>query len=281
MHVDGTWHALGAAAACAFIAGGDRKAKLEAVRIAACQIPFSLYLPLAQGLTGRNSYAAHAAWLGILAASAALGGSTAPSNALSEARRLALFTGQDPNWTPTGPWLITEAYIKPFAGVRHAHYAAAAAIAARNTDFDTASITRLRLATYGEALRYAANRAPQTPIAAQFSLSFAVAAGLRFGDLAPEAYRALDDAELVRLEALVELGEAVEFTTAGKRAARLTVQRGDRVAHFVVDSVPGDPASPLGDRDVEAKFRHLAGYLPEAGVLADAILRGDAARMLV
>ena len=43
MHVDGSSHALGAAAACAFLAGAD---PARAIRIAACQIPFSLYRPI-------------------------------------------------------------------------------------------------------------------------------------------------------------------------------------------------------------------------------------------
>jgi 2-methylcitrate dehydratase PrpD len=269
MHVDGSWHALGAAAACAWVADSDAA---RAVRIAACQVPFSLYRPLSFGMTGRNAYPAHAALLGILSAAAAEAGSDAPRGGLAEARRLALLAKTPPQRTEAGTWLIEEAYLKPFAGVRHGHYAAAAAIEIRRRLTATDAIAGVRLETYGEALRYASNRAPRTPIAAQFSLSFAVAAGLRFGDLGPDAYRALDDPELIRLEALVELAEVP--ATSGRRIARLIVRTMAGELRAEVDTVSGDPGRPMTETAVEAKFLRLAGHLSEAPALAHAILRG-------
>jgi 2-methylcitrate dehydratase PrpD len=271
MHVDGSWHALGAAAACATLTGADAA---RAVRIAACQIPFSLYRPLAFGMSGRNSYAMHAALLGVLSAAAAGAGSDAPPGGLAEARRLALLRDDPPVRTEAGPWLIADAYIKPFAGVRHAHYGAAAAIAARARIEGTEAITAIRLDTYGEALRYAANRAPATPIAAQFSLSFGVAAGLRFGDLSPDAYRDMGDPELVRLEALVELAEDGAMTSANRRAARLRVTLPGEIVEIEIDSVPGDPDRPMSEAEILAKFLRLAGHLPQAAALAESVLRG-------
>lgn len=274
MHVDGSWHALGAAAAAAWLGGAD---PARAVRIAACQIPFSLYRPLAFGMTGRNSYPAHAALLGILAAAAAQGGADAPRGGFAEARRLALLTDTAPSRMPAGAWLILEAYLKPYAGVRHAHYAAAAAIAARQGVARSGGIVAIRLETYAEALRYAANRAPPTPIAAQFSLSFGVAAGLRFGDLSPESYLAMDDAELRRLEALVELAEDPALTAAGRRGARIVLRLADgAVRTESVGDVPGDPANPLPEAQVRAKFQRLTAHLPEAAAIGARILDGDA-----
>ncbi|MBM3522795.1 MAG: MmgE/PrpD family protein [Alphaproteobacteria bacterium] len=271
MHVDGSWHSLGAAAAYAMLAGTDAA---RAVRIAACQIPFSLYRPLAFGMTGRNAYAAHAALLGVLAAAAAGAGSDAPDGALAEARRLALLHDTPPSRTPAGTWLIVDAYLKPFAGVRHAHYAAAAAIDLRRRLQPGDRIDGLRLETYGEALRYAANRAPRAPIAAQFSLAFAAAAGLRFGDLAPDAYRALDDAELVRLERLVELVEDPTMTQAGRRAARVVARTsgGERIG--TAEAIPGDPAAPMTEDAVVAKFLRFAAQVPERERIAERVLRG-------
>jgi 2-methylcitrate dehydratase PrpD len=261
MHVDGSWHALGAAAACAMLTSGD---PARAVRIAACQIPFSLYRPLAFGMTARNSYASHAAVLGVLSAAASAAGADGPPGGLAEARRLALLRDDSAARSPVGAWLIEDAYIKPFAGVRHAHYAAAAAIAVRAGVGDLGSITAIRLETYAEALRYAANRAPETPIAAQFSLSFAVAAGLRFGDLSPDAYRAMGDAELRRLEALVELAEDSVMTATDRRAARLIVVSASGVARVEIDAVAGDPGRPMSEAEVIAKFLRLAGHVPRA-----------------
>ena len=272
MHVDGSWHALGAAAAAAWTCGGDAA---RAVRIASCQVPFSLYRPLAFGMTARNSYAAHAALLGILAASAAAGGADAPRGGFAEARRLALLHETAPARAPAGAWLVLEAYLKPYAGVRHAHYAAAAAIAARRAVARSEDIAAIRLETYGEALRYAANRAPPTPIAAQFSLSFGVASGLRFGDLSPESYLRMDDGELRRLEALVELAEDAALTEAGRRGARVVLRLSDGASRVAeVGDVPGDPANPLPEADVRAKFLRLAGHLPQAPALLAQVLDG-------
>jgi 2-methylcitrate dehydratase PrpD len=274
MHVDGSWHALGAAAAAAWLGGGDAA---RAARIAACQVPFSLYRPLAFGMTARNSYAAHAALLGILSAAAAEGGADAPHGGFAEARRLALLHETPPARTPAGTWLLAEAYLKPYAGVRHAHYAAAAAIAARRAVARSEDIAAIRLETYGEALRYAANRAPPTPIAAQFSLSFGVASGLRFGDLSPESYLRMEDGELRRLEALVELAEDAALTAAGRRGARVVLRLADGGTQAAeVGDVPGDPANPLPEPDVRAKFLRLAGHLPHAPALLARVLDGDA-----
>jgi 2-methylcitrate dehydratase PrpD len=272
MHVDGSWHALGAAAAAAWLAGTD---PARAVRVAACQIPFSLYRPLAAGMTARNSYAAHAALLAILSASAAAGGADAPRGTFAEARRLALLHEHPPSRMPAGTWLVLEAYLKPYAGVRHAHYAAAAAIAARRAITRSEDVVAIRLETYAEALRYAANRAPATPIAAQFSLSFGVASGLRFGDLSPESYLAMDDGELRRLEDLVELAEDAPLTAAGRRGARIVLRLADgTVRAGEVGDVPGDPANPLPEAEVRAKFLRLAAHLPQAPAILAQVLDG-------
>jgi 2-methylcitrate dehydratase PrpD len=265
MHVDGSWHALGAAAAAARLAGGDRAAAARAVHLAACQIPFSLYAPIKAGLDGRNSYPAHAVLLGFLAGGAALAGMDAPAGGFLEARALALGLEEPPPAAPPGQWLLSEAYLKPFAGVRHAHYAAAAAIALRQDIPAGVLPERLVLETYAEALRYAGNRAPDSAIAAQFSLSWAVAAALTQGDLAPAAYTdvALSDPMLRALEQRVELRECPAWTAAGqRRASLLAILPDGRQLSRTADSVAGDSDQPMTPDAVRAKLRrYLApGY---------------------
>lgn len=262
MHVDGSWHSLGAAAAAARLLGLDAVGIARAVRLAGCQIPFSLYAPIAAGMDGRNSYPAHAALLGHLAAAAAAAGMDAPAEGFAEARRIALGHETPAAATPPGTWLLEEAYLKPFAGVRHAHYGAAAAITLRDrVGRDPARIT---LATYAEALRYAGNRAPRAAIAAQFSLSWAVAAALAQGDLGPAAYTdaALADPHLRALEARIELVEDPTMTAGGIRGATLTI---DGISETVT-RVTGDVDAPMGEVEAVAKFRRFATpTLGEAG----------------
>ncbi len=282
MHVDGSWHALGAAAAAVRLAGGNVEAAARAVRLAGCQVPFSMYAPIAAGMDGRNTYPAHAVLLGTLCAAGAMAGMDAPARGFEEARRVALGLDAPADVAPEGMWLVEHAYIKPFAGVRHAHYAAAAALALREgvAIDDVAAIT---LSTYAEALRYAGNRAPGSAITAQFSLSWAVAAALVQGDLGSAAYTdgALGDATLRRIETLVVLDEDAALTQAGRRGAalRLTLRDG-RVLQARADSVPGDPDLPMHEDAVRAKFLRFAtpvlGERTARAALA-AVLDGTAA----
>jgi 2-methylcitrate dehydratase PrpD len=268
MHVDGSWHALGAAVAAARLLGLDAARAAAAAHHAACQVPFSLYLPIARGMDGRNLYPAHAALLGVLCAAGEAAGFAAPTDALAEARRLAL--GLDPPAVVPDRALILDAYIKPFAAVRHVHYAAAAALAVR--DRLRGDITAIRLGTYAEAIRYCGNRRPATTIAAQFSLSFGTAAALLLGDLGPEAYRRLGAADLARLEALVEV---VEDGSVLGRGAVLSVVAGGVEHTARVDSVAGDPAQPMREAEVVAKFLRYAGASHHG--MVEAVLRGGGA----
>ncbi|MGG5812433.1 MmgE/PrpD family protein [Falsiroseomonas sp. CW058] len=264
MHVDGSWHSLGAAACAARLAGAD---PARAVRLAACQIPFALYAPIAAGMDGRNSYPGHAVLLGHLAAAAAAAGMDAPATGFEEARRLALGHEVPAAVAPPGAWLLEEAYLKPFAGVRHAHYAAAAALALRGRA--GADPRRITLSTYAEALRYAGNRAPRAAIAAQFSLSWAVAAALVQGDLGPAAYTdaALADPRLRALEARVELAEDAALTQAGRRGATLTLD-GESAT---ITGIAGDPGQPMTEAEAVAKFTRLAAPALGAAGAARAI----------
>jgi 2-methylcitrate dehydratase PrpD len=274
MHVDGSWHALGAAVAAARLMGLDTTEAAAAAHHAACQVPFSLYLPIARGMTARNLYPAHAALLGVLCAAGQKAGMAAPPDALIEARRLALGLADPPPAIGHDRMLILDAYLKPFAAVRHVHYAVAAALALR--PWITGAISAVRLDTYAEALRYCANRAPHTPIAAQFSLSFGIAAALVTGDLAPDAYRRIGDAELERIEAMVQLAEDAALTTTGGRGATLTVTTDNGQFQHQVTQVAGDPTLPMTEAEIVGKFHRYAG--PTLGGASEpvvqAVLRG-------
>lgn len=243
MHVDGNWPALGVAAAVVRLLGGDAAQALAAIRIVACQLPNSLYLPVAAGANARNTYLSHAAQLGMLAAYAALGGIVAPENAV-QANAIA----------PAGEWLILEAYLKPYAAVRHVHYGAAAAQALR-AKIDHKKIKTIALSTYQEALTYCGNRAPVTAIQAQFSLSYGVACMLVTGELGPASY-SMDDPEIVRLEKKIVLSED---TSLPGRGATLTIGIGEKKFKKRIEQVSGDPSLPMPREEILAKFARYAG----------------------
>jgi 2-methylcitrate dehydratase PrpD len=209
----------------------------------ACQLPNSLYLPVAAGANARNTYLSHAAQLGMLAAYAALGGIVAPENAV-QANAIA----------PAGEWLILEAYLKPYAAVRHVHYGAAAALALR-AEIDHKKIKTIALSTYQEALTYCGNRAPVTAIQAQFSLSYGVACMLVTGELGPASY-SMDDPEIVRLEKKIVLSEDASLPGRG---ATLTIGIGEKKFKKRIEQVSGDPSLPMPREEILAKFARYAG----------------------
>lgn len=268
MHVDATWPGFGVAAAAVHLAGGSAAQALAAVRAAACQMPYSLYLPVKAGAEIRNTYLAHAAQLGLLAGSAALAGLAAPAGGIEELLALLGRLKNEPRsgkpLAPAGEWLLAEAYLKPFAAVRHVHYAAAAALALRpRLAGRLERIAGVGLSTYAEALTYCGNRAPLAPLQAQFSLSFGAACALATGELVPESYRLLEDPLIRAIEGRVALSEDAGLTDAGKRGARLIVEvDGERFEH-AVERVGGDPSLPMTRDEVLAKYARYAG-LPAA-----------------
>jgi 2-methylcitrate dehydratase PrpD len=263
MHVDGAWPSLGVAAAVVRLLGGNAAQALDAIRIAACQMPYSLYLPVAVGANARNTYLSHSAQLGMLAASAALGGIAAPEGALEELRSRALAGAPPgPRLAPPGEWLILETYLKPYAAVRHVHYGAAAAQALRADIGDRLrEVQGIQLSTYGEALAYCGNRAPKTAIQAQFSLSYGVACMLATGELSPASYSAdtLAREDIRVLEALVEISEREDLTITGQRGATLSIELRNEIRMQAVENVPGDPGTPMARLDILLKFARYSG----------------------
>jgi 2-methylcitrate dehydratase PrpD len=262
MHVDANWPALGVAAGVARLLGLAPEAIVQAIDIAACQLASSLYLPVAQGRTARNTYLGHSASLGLQAAFASAAGIDAPEGALAHyaAHHAA---ASDRPLPGASTLLLRDAYLKPFAAVRHVHYGATAArhVRAQLGD-DTQGIRRIVLKLYDEAIVYCGNRAPRTPIQAQFSLSFGIAAMLRFGDIDPTVYASprFDDAELRRLEAMVVLESDADLTTRGQRGATLGVTHERGMFEHTVGTIAGDAAHPLDRAALTAKFTHYASH---------------------
>lgn len=276
MHVDANWPSLGGAAAAACASGLDPERILTAVGIAACQLPMSLYRPVSTGDTARNTYLGHAALLGRMAAQSSSVGITAPSDAVESYARVAY--GRTDPMVPDGMsgFAILSGYFKEYAAVRHAHYAARAALELRG-DVPLPDVATIEVWTYPEALTYCAIRDPRTPLQAQFSLSFAVAAMLRWGRLDPTVYRspAFDDPLLRSLERAVVLHD--EPGWAGRRAARLRLVGGDgRAIETSISEVRGDASMPWSAATLTDKFlTYCTGTLspPRATALADHLLR--------
>lgn len=253
MHVDANWPALGAAASAACALGLDAERILTAVEIAACQLPASLYRPIDTGDSARNTYLGHAAVLGRLAAQASAAGITAPADAVESYARV-VYGRPDVAWPDTGGFEILNGYFKDYAAVRHVHYAARAGLELRR-QVPPEVIESIELRTYPEALTYCGIRDPRTPLQAQFSLSFGVAAMLSFGRLDSSVYHGpkFDDPLLRSLERAVVIHGEPDWE--GRRAARLRVVCTDgRAVEASVSQVRGDTSMPWTEQTLTEKF---------------------------
>ena len=256
MHVDGNWPSLGGAAAAASALQLNAQQTLTAIHIAACQLPTSLYRPIQTGDTARNTYLGHAAMLGQMAAQAAAAGISAPANAIETHLQVAYQKPAPPGWEGSDDFEILSAYFKPYAAVRHVHYGAHAALALR-AQFDLDMLEHIDLWVYQEALTYCGVRQPQTPLQAQFSLSFGVAAMLRWGHLNSTVYASPDfeDAWMQRLEKKVTIHVHDEWTQKQWRRAKLQLTLVDgRVLENTCPAVMGDANMPWREQDLKDKF---------------------------
>ena len=263
MHVDGTWGTFGGVAAAGSVMNHPASKVMQTVEAAACQTPMSLYLPVAQGATMRNSYVAESARRAMALALSVEAGVTVPAGALDAFDSLALGSrGKNVSLAPPGEWLITQGYLKPFAAVRHVHYGADAARQWLAGGESPADITALHLDVYSEAITYCGNRGPDTAIGAQFSLSYGIARMLTSGDLGPESYtaEALTDPELRRLEQLLTIeGRSAADPNQRYAELRITTADGERTIH--VDRVVGDTDHPMSTDQVVAKFTDYTAWL--------------------
>jgi 2-methylcitrate dehydratase PrpD len=256
MHVDGNWPSLGAAAAAASALQLNAQQTLTAIHIAACQLPTSLYRPIQTGDTARNTYLGHAAMLGQMAAQAAAAGISAPANAIEAHLQVAYQKPAPLGWQGTDDFEILSAYFKPYAAVRHVHYGAHAALGLR-PQFDLDMLDQIDLWVYQEAVTYCGVRQPQTPLQAQFSLSFGVAAMLRWGHLNSTVYTKLEfeDDGVRRLEKKVTLHVHEEWTQKQWRRAKLRLTLLDgRVLENTCQAVMGDADMPWSEKDLKDKF---------------------------
>ena len=271
MHVDAYWPSLGAAAAAASALQLNAQQTLTAIHIAACQLPTSLYRPIQTGDTARNTYLGHAAMLGQMAAQAAAAGISAPANAIETHLQVASQKPAPAGWEGSDDFEILSAYFKPYAAVRHVHYGAQAALSLR-AELDLNKLDRIDLWVYQEALTYCGVRQPQTPLQAQFSLSFGVAAMLRWGHLNSTVYAspAFEDAWVHQLEKKVTIHVHGDWTQKQWRRAQLQLTLMDgRVLENTCTAVMGDADMPWREQDLIDKFiTNCQGSLSPAGILS-------------
>ena len=276
---------VGAAAATARLLKLDASATASALGLA---LAGTGGVKAAFGTNAKPLLAGRAAEAGVVAALLAAAGASGPGDAVEHPRGFAaLFNGGifeaqaiaalGTRWHLLDPGIDVKRI--PVCLSSHAAVDAVQDLVAQHG----LAVCDIRRITCDVPSVVAANLAydcPQTPQEAQFSMSFAVAAALRFGDIRLEH---LTDA-VVADKATVTLMDKVIMHTGPRwsdPAARAAAPEG---AHVRIDlnsgqtldgyraRPRGSAGEPLSDAEIDTKFRHCATVLLEAAS-ADTLLR--------
>lgn len=220
-------------------------------------------------------HAGHAAVTGLVASDLAVAGLSGPQEILEGVHGFFVAACPDPDPGAIGrpgttTWKISTTSLKPWPGCRHVHPAISAALALRERlgAFDPASIEKVELSTYRDALVFADRPQPTSRADAMFSLQHAVATALiagapRLDDFDPTNV-ARDDVAALRAKVSVRHTDLFDnrYPRAWGASLLVTFLDGRREEITKVHAL-GDPEDPLETRHVEAK---ALGLLAVAGV---------------
>ena len=267
MHPHGTWPVVGAAAAAArLMYPGDAELLREAIQIASA-LPLATSFEAAfEGATIRNVFAGMGAANGVLAAELAGAGMTGQADGIEDVYGSVAGVDFDASLVPPpGTWMILRGYQKLHACARYLHPALDALEAAlASDDVDPAAIERIDVRTYPFAASMDDPR-PSNPLAARFSLPFALATALVADHTGVDAFAdpALSDEATLALSAKVKVTSVPEMDAGlpHERPAAVSVRMRDgRVLEGAVRQARGEPDGddPVLDAQVDEKFLGLA-----------------------
>jgi 2-methylcitrate dehydratase PrpD len=286
VHPHGHWPIIGAACAVALLCGGDEAAVRKAIDGASAFLPTAPARTAGEGAGLHHLYAGVGTRNAITIGIAAAAGMTASDGLLAEA-----VAGAD---TPSRPsdeaaarddtarrWSIREGYFKlaPLCAHTLSAWEAArelhATLAAEKVD--PLALDAVTVATYGRAaLLDGAD--PRTPLAAKFSVPYAVAAGIDGREPATLLDDRWHDARLTALmeRVTVTVDPALDALYPLRRPAEVTAQLPGGGALTARCMLPrGDSDRPIPDTEVVEKFTSLATPVlgaDRADALATALL---------
>ncbi|MCK9485326.1 MAG: MmgE/PrpD family protein [Dehalococcoidia bacterium] len=286
-HTTGTAGTLGAAAAAARLLRLDEEGAVQALGSAGTTAA-GLWEFLADGAMSKQLHPAKAAHDGILAALLARRGFTAATRVLEGPKGLLAAMSRNSDAGPLteglaeeqAHWRVSNVSFKFHACCRHIHPAADAVLALRAQGLRAEDVESLHVRIYSQGLALLDGVEPTTPYAAKFSLPFAVAAALRFGDLGLERFTdaAILDAETLALAERITFAPDPEldrlYPAAWPSIATARLRDGsERVAR--IDHPRGDPEAGVTGQDLTSKF-----VLLTAGILGEARAHDVAAEVL-
>ena len=284
-HNTATCGPFGAAMAAATLLGLDDKACADALGNAGTQSS-GLWEFLDSGALTKPLHAGRAAESGLTAAELAQHGVTGAPAILEGERGFfaAMCPDAEPDLVlgdPGDPWQLHTASIKPWPSCRHTHPTIDAAqelrqsLAARG--LDAGAVEGIEIATYGAALGLCDNPAPDSVLAAKFSLQHCVSAALATNEVWFDAFETSARRALAPLRAKCSVSNSPEFEQRypGNWGAEvsITVAGGERIT-AMRQNAKGDPELPLEVDALKAKAARLLrlGGVAQPDQFIDAVL---------
>jgi 2-methylcitrate dehydratase PrpD len=296
VHSHGTWGTIGTAVAVARLADLSADAMREVINLSASMTPANTWTPALVGATIRNLYPGRSAFQGILAVELQRCGFTGLQDAPSDVYGTILADAFDPAAAvagldevgAAGTYRIEQNYFKFHACCRYNHFALDAVQRLRaQHGVKAADVARIEVATLPFAVRMA-DPLPATPLAARFSIPYAVAAAMVLGRSDPSAFQpsAMADERIRDLARRVEI--TVDPEASPRRVDRPTanvriVLRDGRALAATTTAARGDAANPVPPAEVEEKFLALAspalGDATRVRAVAEAVHSVDTVRV--
>lgn len=263
--------AFGAAAGCAKLLGLAQDGIADAIGAAAFFAPAILIESIFAGPSAKPAFAGQLARAGVEGAQHAAAGLTGWREVVEHPRGLVSVLGGEEVTDTTddlgAEWTILDVHQKRFAGCRHTHGAAQAAVElAVEHDLDPDRVTDVDVETYDIALLLVDRPVGTDPstVACTLSLPYVVGAAVADRDVGGAQYdqgrrtdpAVLRVADLVRLRRAEDLEARYPEYTATR--VTITTEDGSRYTR-TVDVPAGDSRAPLTREQLLAKFDGYVG----------------------
>jgi 2-methylcitrate dehydratase PrpD len=274
MHPHGTWGTIGAAAACARLAGLDAPAMQETINIGASMTTATSKRTMLEGGLVRNVYTGLSNRNGVLALHLAESGFTGERDGVASLMGSIVseqFDADEMVRDLGTLWHLTQNYFKLHSCCRfnHGTLDAIDQIATRGPLPAPEQIRHVQVDSYAFAAELD-DPAPRNTLAAKFSVPFAVATRIVNGNsaLASFSWDAVRDTRVLELARRVSVREDAQMTRRLplERPARVTIDLIDgSVLVGEVGANRGDDAMPYSRAELREKFLGLTQRVwPEA-----------------
>jgi 2-methylcitrate dehydratase PrpD len=259
MYSTGIWGVFGATAAAGKLLGFDEATLQSALGTAGSHGAFP-----PGGLQANHAMVKEViAWSGMTGVCAAL---LARQKFVGPADFLDYSERWDPSALVAGLGDLGEAailttYFKPYAVCRWSHAAVDGVLELKHRhQLGIDEIDEIEVETFWEVTRLANDR-PSNTIAAQFSVSFALAVALLYDRIGPSEVSDahIHDSAILRLARKVRISvdEGFDREFPAKTMARVTIRTPRGAFRTTIEYPRGNPENPLSDADLDAKFRLL------------------------